>query len=172
MPAWGGEKKPKTTRIPNRTDVARKERKKVLDFLLSLNDLASRIGIVYKRWREQSDEKLAWIRGLASSALKEATLISALNIPISGLLLLVLRFGFVETLGFVLLLEAVALMLVGGAMDLSGAASTKLIQSIFSKRKEEWKREEHSNLQKKAAVYSLTGVFLFAESLLLAVTIF
>lgn len=122
-----------------------------------------------------------WFLELLGDTAKEATLFTILGSAIS--LVGMIEFGgpFFDYLGLVLLLEATVLMLIGGAMEIGGTASAKVIsnqlRSLFGLKKligreesKQWSKEEYKATQLSAARYSLTGVILFLESLLLALT--
>ena len=100
---------------------------------------------------------------------KETTLISLINVPISLIGALLLRTGFLDADGFILLLEAAALMLVGGAIDLGASASGRKVMSLIERKESDWNKLEYQNHTRRASVYTMAGLFLFAEALVLAV---
>jgi hypothetical protein len=108
-----------------------------------------------------------WVEVTRSSA-KESALITAIDVPASFLLGIALRIPTLDMFGLVLLLESVALMLVGGAMEIGGTASAKRIETIFSRKKFEWNAKEYKMTQARGAFYSIIGVIFFAEALALA----
>lgn len=110
-----------------------------------------------------------WLETLISS-LKEGALITLIDIPISFLLGFFLATPGLDVLGFVLLLESVALMLTGGAMEIGGTASAFRLYAIFRRKKFEWSSGEYKKVQARGAFYSLVGVLFFLESLALALT--
>ena len=110
-----------------------------------------------------------WLREASIDSAKEVALISAINVPIAFVAAFVLKGGFIDTDGLILLLEATGLMLAGGAMELGGTASAQRIVSIFDRRTKDWSGEEHQRVQRKAAVYTISGLGLFAESLTFAI---
>ena len=67
-----------------------------------------------------------------------------------------------------LLLESVAMMLVGGALEIGGTASTRRLFSILTRNKFEWTAGEYRKTQAKGALYTITGVLFFVEALSLA----
>jgi hypothetical protein len=89
---------------------------------------------------------------------------------------LLLNPGLLPAFGFALLLESVGLMLVGGALDLSTAASTratmKQLRRLLGGRIPDSSREletvEDQKVGMTAATYALTGVMLFVEAGLLS----
>ncbi len=101
---------------------------------------------------------------------KETGLISCINIPVALGAFAIFRIGFFDADGFILLLEATALMLVGGAVDLGASATGRKIASMIDRKQKSWSKDDHHESTKRAAVYALAGVFLFVEALLLALT--
>ena len=71
-------------------------------------------------------------------------------------------------LGLVLLLESVALMLMGGAMEIGGTASATRLYTILRRKRFDWNTGEYKKAQARGAFYSLIGVMFFLESLALA----
>lgn len=107
------------------------------------------------------------------SAIEEAAIITTIDVPVSFALGLYLGVHTLDVIGFLLLLESVAMMLVGGALELGGTASTRrlvsIIGSVFSRPgKFEWSAKEFKKTQVKGAVYTFTGLLFFAEALALA----
>jgi len=107
------------------------------------------------------------------SALEEAALITLIDIPVS--LAIGIYFGAptINVVGFLLLLEAVAMMLVGGALEFGGTASAKRLFSLlertfFHRGSFEWSAQDFKKTQVKGAVYTFTGIFFFVEALALA----
>ena len=83
-----------------------------------------------------------------------------------------LKAGFFEIDGFILLLEATALMLIGGAMDLGTSGTGRKLGSMIEKKPIVWKMEDSAKASRRAAVFTLAGVFLFAEALAMAAVTF
>ena len=89
---------------------------------------------------------------------------------------LLLNPGLLPAFGFALLIESVGLMLVGGALDLSTASSTRammkqlrrLLGGRIPDSVEDLTAEDGQNVGMKAATYALTGVMLFVEAGLLS----
>lgn len=104
----------------------------------------------------------------AVSSLQEAALVTLVDLVASFVAAYVIGMSVTSVLGLVLLLEAVALMLVGGAFDLGGAASTKRLFAILTRKRFDWSPQEHKTAQSRGAVYTLIGVLLFVEALALA----
>ncbi len=113
-----------------------------------------------------------WVTQAVVDSVKETGLISCINIPIGLGAFVVFRIGFFDAVGFILLLEATALMLIGGAVDLVASATGRKIASMVDRRQKNWGRDDHDKSTKKAAVYALAGVFLFVEALLLSLATF
>ena len=112
-----------------------------------------------------------WLAEASVSSAKEGLVINGINIPVAALAVFLIGFGFVDAIGLILLLEATALMLGGGAMELGATASTKRLVSIFQGRRMEWTGKDYRDAQKRGAVFTITGLLLFAESLLMAVLV-
>ena len=110
-----------------------------------------------------------WLKGAVIGSAKETALISLLNVPISFVAALLLRTGFFDAEGFILLLEAAALMLVGGAIDLGASASGRRVMSLIERKESDWNKHEYQKHARRASVYTLAGLFLFGEALVLAV---
>lgn len=113
-----------------------------------------------------------WVTEAVVDSVKETGLISCINIPLGVAAFVVLRIGFFDAVGFILLLEATALMLIGGAVDLGASATGRKIASMVDRRHKDWSRDDRDKSTRKAAVYALAGVFLFVEALLLALATF
>ncbi|MDA4121112.1 MAG: hypothetical protein OK404_01740 [Thaumarchaeota archaeon] len=84
--------------------------------------------------------------------------------------------GLLPAFGFAILIESVALMLVGGALDLSTATSTratmnqlrKLLGNRIIENVELETAEQRRRVGISAATYAITGVLLFVEAGLLS----
>jgi len=120
--------------------------------------------------------------GLAS--LKEAGVISLIDIALSGGVFFAFGFVFFDVLGILLLIEGAGIMLVGGALGFAGqpgvAALSRLTTGLLGRRK----GDEPESTRKKpdllddrqamqlndirAAFYMLMGALLFLESMALA----
>jgi UPF0716 family protein affecting phage T7 exclusion len=89
---------------------------------------------------------------------------------------LLLKPGLLPAFGFVLLIESVALMLVGGALDLGTATSTRAtmnqLRKILGSRVVDTAEvdtvEQRQRVGRSAATYAITGVLLFVEAGLLS----
>ncbi len=111
-----------------------------------------------------------WVTEAVVDSAKETGLISCINVPIALGALVIFRVGFFDADGFILLLEATALMLIGGAVDLGASATGRKIASMIDRKQKNWSKDDHHKTTERAAVYTLAGVFLFVEALLLALT--
>ena len=92
----------------------------------------------------------SWTEVSWSSA-KEGALITAIDVAASFVAAAILHVVIFDVLGFVLLIEAVALMLVGGALDLGGAASTRRREAIIRRRKFEWSAADFKKVEARGA---------------------
>lgn len=108
-----------------------------------------------------------WV-GVAVSAFKEGAILTAIDVPVSFVIGLVLDAPFTSVLGFLLLLESVALMLIGGATELGGTPSAKRIFSLLSRKEFDWSASEFKKVESRGAFYSIIGVMFFVEALALA----
>jgi len=113
-----------------------------------------------------------WLQSGVSAA-QEAALITLIDFPVSFAIGVYLRAPTIDVVGFLLLLEAVAMMLVGGALEFGGTASARRLFSIlertfFHRGNFEWSAKEFKKTQVKGAVYTFTGILFFVEALALA----
>ncbi|MDV3293539.1 MAG: hypothetical protein LYZ70_04650 [Nitrososphaerales archaeon] len=121
-----------------------------------------------------------WLANLLSTTAREAVVFSAIGAAISILPVLLMAAPFVSAYGFVLLIEATALMIIGGAMDISTAGSARftmrqvmLLLGRDSPGEDAYTpAEERKRAQFSAAKYTLTGVLLFLEALILAFALY
>ena len=109
----------------------------------------------------------------AVSSVKEAALISAIDLVVSAFLLLAFGFFFLDTFGIILLVEGAGLLLVGGALGFAGQAGVRRVASMIGLfgRKDTGgtsEKEAVASNDVRAAFYMLTGVVLFLESFALA----
>ena len=124
---------------------------------------------------------MLWSVDLLGTAGKEAAIFTAIGLGIA-VVSAVLRVSTVDAvLGFVLLIEATGLMIIGGALDLSGTGSARLamkqVRSLFGGRGAQtddplFAPGERKKTQMTAAKYSLTGVLLFVEAFVLALVLY
>jgi hypothetical protein len=120
------------------------------------------------------------------SSLYEAAVINAIDVGVAGLLLLAFRIPFFDSFGLILLIEAAALLLVGGAMGFTGQPGVRKVGRTlgiaFRGRISSGLGEKNKTRQEvvddvesmrlndmAAALYMLAGVILFVESALLTV---
>lgn len=78
---------------------------------------------------------------------------------------------YLDSLGLVLLIEACGLMLVGGVMEFTSTGVIRRFLSMTSSHVS-MDPEAMKKQMKGAVLYTLTGVILFLESLLLAALLF
>jgi hypothetical protein len=109
------------------------------------------------------------------SSLKEAALISGIDVVAALAILFIFQFAFLDVFGLILLGEAAGLMLVGGAVSFSGQPGVRHIASlvgIFGKKQESSSAPRGdlriTRTDVRAAFYIITGVVLFTESMALA----
>jgi hypothetical protein len=116
-----------------------------------------------------------WVAEIVIGSVKESVIFTSFGAgaAIGGVLLL--GSPFTDGFGLILLLEATALMLIGGALDLSATRSARTvanqIRNLFGRAEHSdstLTRESYKKVENSAATYALTGVLLFVESLLLA----
>ena len=110
-----------------------------------------------------------WLTEAVIRSAKETALISLINVPISLISSFLLRTGFSDADGFILLLEAAGLMHVGGAIDLGASASGRKVVTLIERKESDWNKHEYQKHTRRASVYTLAGLFLFGEALILAV---
>ncbi len=102
----------------------------------------------------------------AVSSLREAAIFNAGAALVGAAVLLLFQVPLQSSYGFILLLESTGLMLVGGALGVAGQATTRKITEIVTRRKMDELQIGKSD--SKAALYALTGAFLFVEGAVLA----
>lgn len=98
---------------------------------------------------------------VAVSSLREAAQFNLIGGVVSLGALLLVQVPLSGSFGFVILMESLGLMLVGGAMGIAGQATTRKVAEWLLRRKLDDKEVAHSDLV--AALYALTGGILFAE---------
>ena len=98
-------------------------------------------------------------------------MLTAIAVPVAYPFFVFFRTGYPDAFGFALLVEACLLMLAGGALDIGSTGSAKRIYSAIARKRFEYDREESQKLVTRAAVYTLTGVILFVESLGVAIAL-
>jgi len=117
-------------------------------------------------------------REVITSSAKETAAFTLIDIVVLLALSFVFRSLFLDTLGLVLLVEGAVLMLVGGALGIAGQPGMRSMNNYLLKRRlrgleergrKEIDKGEEDKTDLKAALYMLSGVFLFVESLVLAV---
>ncbi|MDG7006950.1 MAG: hypothetical protein JRN06_01750 [Nitrososphaerota archaeon] len=108
-----------------------------------------------------------WLEILISS-LEEGALITLIDIPVSLFIGVLLGTPGLGVLGFVLLLESVVLMLIGGAVEFGATPSAKRASALIRRKSFDWDAGEYKRIQARGAFYTLIGVMFFLESLTLA----
>lgn len=104
------------------------------------------------------------------SSLWETVALTAVTAAVSVVVVLVAGWPFLSAFGLLLLLESTGLMLVGGAMSFVTPSSVRVISALMRSNRS-LTNEEYARANRKAALLAMTGVLLFAESLLLAFTL-
>ncbi len=104
---------------------------------------------------------------LVVSSLGESAVFSAGCAAVALVGTVVLGVPFQDGFGLVLLVVSAGLMLIGGAMSFVTPGKVRAF-NVLAKRKVKMEADDYRRTENKAALYSLTGVLLFAYSLLLA----
>jgi len=129
---------------------------------------------------EELNRQLHWSVDLLTTAGKEALVFSAIGVGVAAIAVVVGFEPLVPSFGLVLLLEATGLMIIGGALDLSSSGSAKStmrqMRTLFGRTVQDDEKldpaEDRKGAQLTAAKYSLTGVLLFLEALVLAFVLY
>lgn len=108
-----------------------------------------------------------WLEVLLESV-KEGVLLTAIDVPVSLVIGFLLGVPTLNILGFLLLIESVVLMLLGGSMELGGTASAQRAVSLVTRKKFSWSIVTYKKVQARGAFYTIIGVMFFLESLTLA----
>lgn len=112
-----------------------------------------------------------------TSSLKEAGLISLIDIAASAVVSLIFRFVLTDVLGLILLLEGAALLLVGGALGFAGQPGIRRLTRMLRKETDGLSEASRASTDGPlidkiadvtAAFYMLTGFVLFFESVAMA----
>ena len=115
---------------------------------------------------------LHWAVKLVRDSALEVLVFNGITGGISLAAFLVFRGDALSYFGFILLLLSVALMLMGGALDLSTTGSARQavrqLKLVFRARvpelEEEFTPQQRRKVGTTAAAYAVTGVLLFAET--------
>ena len=102
------------------------------------------------------------------SSLRVAALITGADVAVALGVMQVLRTSLSGSFGLLLLLEGAGLMLLGGALSISGQEGIRKLTSAVAKVELKWTDPEREAHEMRAARYVLAGVLLFAESAALA----
>ena len=105
---------------------------------------------------------------LVVPSLGENAVIGAIDVALVTLLYFSYRWAFIDTFGLVMLIEAAVFMLIGGAMEFSTSASGRAFVSFVFRKAVTLTPDDIRRSTMRAATFTLVGVLLFAESLLLA----
>ena len=121
----------------------------------------------YKYWRRAFLGLGRRVEVLSDSA-KESLLFSGIGVLVAFPVFWVFGLSYPDSFGFVLLIEACGLMLVGGVMEFT---STGVIRRFLSLTNSKLSMDPGAmrKQMKGAVLYTLIGVILFLESLLVAV---
>jgi len=74
-----------------------------------------------------------------------------------------------DNLGNLALLEAMIFFFVGSAIEMSHSAKWSATMKLLKLRKTEWNIQESYKGERKALGYIVTGMFLFLQSIILAI---
>ena len=77
-----------------------------------------------------------------------------------------------DIFGNLTLVEAMALFLYGGAVDITGTAKWSSAMGVLGIQKKEWKEGDSRNAEQRAVVIFLCGIILLVETISLALTTF
>ena len=110
---------------------------------------------------------MKWYVELLRDSLGEVAIFVAVcaGVAVGGALLL--QVPFFDGLGFVLLVVSAGLMLIGGALSFIGPANVKLVNAL-TRTKLNLGADDYRKARHRAALYSVTGIELFAISLAMA----
>jgi hypothetical protein len=104
-------------------------------------------------------------------SLAENAVIEGINAGLVAVLYIGFQWGIVDTLGLVMVIEAAVLMLVGGAMELGTSSGGRAFVAFVTRKKVELSEDEAKRATLRAATFTLVGVLLFSESLVLALIV-
>ena len=85
-------------------------------------------------------------------------------LALGGLFFFGIRLG--DSFGFIILIESTGLMLVGGALGVSGQATTRKITEMITRKPVD--PTSVAATDARAAVYAVTGLLMFAEGALMS----
>ena len=113
---------------------------------------------------------MSWFAQAAKDSLLEALVINAITFPVSLGVAYYLAIPTVAVFGFIVLLEATALMFIGGAMDLATTSTAATLSKLLKMGPGEGSvtDEEKKKRFRRSVIFVLSGVFLFFEALALA----
>jgi hypothetical protein len=116
--------------------------------------------------------QLHWILQTLGDSSKETLLLSAIDIAAAFAVMFIIGIPALDAFGFILLIEACALMLIGSALEFTTTPSRQLLYKLVGKGGEIGSKEEAMKIGRRAAFYTITGFMLFFESALLALLFF
>ncbi len=99
---------------------------------------------------------------------RESLLFSGIGVLVAFPVFWFFRLSYFDSFGFILLIESCGLMLVGGVMEFTSTGVIRRFLSMTSSRLSMEPAAMRKQM-KGAVLYTLTGVILFLESLLVAV---
>ena len=113
---------------------------------------------------------MTWYVQAAKDSLAEVAVINLINVPVALGAAYLLSANAFAAFGLIVLLEATALMFIGGAMDLGASAGAAGLAKLLGQKRESGSDDELLKKRRlqRALVFVLAGVVLFAESLALA----
>ena len=114
---------------------------------------------------------MKWYVELMVDSLGESLIFSIICAVAAVAGVFVLQVPFVDGLGFVLLVVSAGLMLIGGGLSFVSPGNVKVLNILMGplmKNKANPGPHDYRSTRQKAALYSVTGVLLFAYSLVLA----
>jgi len=101
-----------------------------------------------------------------ASCLKEAALFNVVGAATAVGALVFFDISLFDSFGFIVLIESTGLMLVGGALGVSGGATARKVAEFLSRKKLDERSVQSSDA--KATLYAVTGIILFAEGALMS----
>jgi hypothetical protein len=112
---------------------------------------------------------MTWYTEAAKDSLAEAAVINVINLPVSLGAAYYLTASALAVFGFIVLLEATALMFIGGAMDLSTSVGSVALAKLLKQRADKGSDNEDEKKRRfqRAVVFVVTGAILFTEALIL-----
>ncbi len=110
---------------------------------------------------------MKWYTELVLSSLRESATFVLICAAVSVAGVFVFGVPFLDGLGLVLLVAGAGLMLVGGALSFVSPGNVRVINALTGSKLKP-SDDDYRRTKNRAALFSLTGILLFAYSLLLA----